>query len=302
MRKIRSVLKTCMVLGLGLLMVAGAVQAEERLKPFVLASTGPGTLEAKAQEVKEALKKGGFEVIGEYSPYENAIVIVATNDALKAAARKTPRGAYGAVVRVGVTRVGDQIQVAYANPRYFQYAYRMDADLTPVAQKLGEVLGHQKEFGSEKGLTPKKLRKYHYMFGMPYFDEPYELGEFPSHQAAVEAVEKGLAAKRGGVSKVYRLDLDPNTTLFGVSISGDAVDEKAGEKFQMGVVDFGELKKTAYLPYEVLVLGNKVEAPHMKFRMAVHFPDLSMMGEHSFMKVKSSPALVEKALKQMVGQ
>jgi uncharacterized protein (DUF302 family) len=289
------------VLLLGMVLGAGAVQAEERLKPFVLASAGPGTLDAKVQEVKEALKKGGFEVIGEYSPYENAVVIVATNDELKAAAMKTPRGAYGAIVRIGVTQVGDQVQVSYANPIYFQHAYRMDADLGPVAQKLGQVLGHEKTFGSEKGLTPKKLRKYHYMFGMEYFDEPYELGTFADHAAAVDAVEKGLAAKRGGVSKVYRLDLAPEVTLFGVSISGDEVDEKAGERFQMGVVDFEELKKTAYLPYEVLVIGGKVEAPHMRFRMAVHMPDLSMMGKHSFMKVKASPPLVEKALKAMVG-
>ncbi len=301
MNKLTSYRGVLWVLLLGLVMATGAVQAAERLKPFVLASAGPGTVDAKAKEVKEALQKGGFEVIGEYSPYENAVVIVATSDELKAAARKTPRGAYGAIVRIGVTQVGDQVQVSYANPVYFQYAYRMDADLTPVAEKLGQVLGHEKEFGSDKGLTPKKLRKYHYMFGMPYFDEPYELGSFPDHAAAVKAVEEGLAAKRGGVRKVYRLDLSPDVTLFGVSITGEGVDEKAGERYQMGVVDFDELKKTAYLPYEVLVLGNKVEAPHMKFRMAVHMPDLSMMGEHSFMKVRSSPPLVEKALKTMVG-
>ncbi len=287
---------------IGLLLAAGAVHAEQRLKPFVLASAGAGTLQAKAREVENALEKGGFEVLGSYSPYDNAVVIVATNDALKKAALKTPRGAYGAVVRIGVTQVGDQVQVAYANPVYFQHAYRMEGDLTPVAQQLAQILGHEKDFGSETGLTPKKLRKYHYMFGMEYFDEPYELGQFANHQAAVEAVEKGLAAHRGGTKKVYRLDLSPDVTLFGVSITGEGIDPKAGEQFQMGVVDFGELKKTAYLPYEVLVTGDKVEAPHMRFRMAVHMPDLSMMGEHSFMQVKSSPPLVEKALKAMVGK
>lgn len=281
-----------------------AVGAAEKLKPFVLASVASGTdIQAKAEEVKGALAGQGFTVVGEYAPYDNAYVIVATSDALKAAAGKTARGAYGAVVRIGITRVGDQVQVAYVNPVYIQNAYRMDADLSGVADKLAKALGSKQVFGSEEGLKPKALRKYHYMFGMEYFDDPYELGEFPSHKAAVEAIEKGLAEKRGGVSKVYRLDLPDEVTLFGVSLSeGPSHDKYRDDTFQMGVVDFEPLKKTAYLPYEILVRGNKVEALHMRFRMAVHFPDLSMMGDNSFMRVKSSPPAIEKALLEVTGQ
>jgi hypothetical protein len=38
----------------------------------------------------------------------------------------------------------------------------------------------------------------------------------------------------------------------------------------------------------------------MRFRMAVHFPDLSMMGKHSFMTLMPSPKAIEKALKGAV--
>jgi hypothetical protein len=230
-------------------------------------------------------------------------VIVVTSDELKAAAGKTKRGGYGAVARIGITRVGDQLQVAYVNPVYIQNAYRMDADLSGVADKLAKALGSKQTFGSEDGLKPKALRKYHYMFGMEYFDDPYELGEFASHEQAVEAIEKGLAEKRGGVSKVYRLDLPGDVTLFGVSLSaGPSNDKYRDDTFQMGVVDFRDLKGTAYLPYEILVRGKEVEALHMRFRMAVHFPDLSMMGDHSFMRVKSSPPAIEKALLEVTGK
>lgn len=92
------------------------------------------------------------------------------------------------------------------------------------------------------------------------------------------------------MSKIYRLDLPGDKTLFGVSMSaGPKGDKYRDDKFQMGVVDFEELKGTANMPYEVLVGGNKVEALHMRFGMAVIFSDLSLMGDNSFMKVKVSP-------------
>lgn len=284
-----------------LAMAASGVQAGETLQPFVLASISTGELDAKVGETRNALGGAGFDVVGEFSPYDNATVIVATSDELKKAASGSDHGGYGAVVRVGVTKVGDQVQVAYVNPVYVQHAYRMDADLSGVADKLSGALGAEKTYGSEDGLTPKALRKYHYMIGMEYFDDPYELGSFDSHAAAVESLEKGLAEKRGGVSKVYRIDLSEDVTVFGVAMSEADGDKFRSDSYQMGIVDFEDLKKTAYLPYEVLVKGNDVEALNMRFRMAVHFPDLSMMGDNSFMKVKASPPAVGKALKAAAG-
>jgi hypothetical protein len=38
----------------------------------------------------------------------------------------------------------------------------------------------------------------------------------------------------------------------------------------------------------------------MRFRMAVHFPDLSMMGAHGFTKLMASPGATEDALEDMV--
>jgi len=236
-----------------LAIAASGVQAEEALQPFVLASISTGELDAKVGETRTALGDAGFDVVGEFSPYDNATVIVATSDELKKAASGSDRGGYGAVVRVGVTMVGDQVQVAYVNPVYIQNAYRMDADLSGVADKLSGAFGAEKTYGSKEGLTPKALRKYHYMIGMEYFDDPYELGSFDSHAAAVESLEKGLAEARGGVSKVYRIDLSDDVTVFGVVMSEADGDKFRSDSYQMGIVDFEDLKKTAYLPYEVLI-------------------------------------------------
>ena len=278
-----------------------SVQAAERLKPFVLGSIGPGDIKSKVNETKSALVSQGFRLVGEYVPYENAHILIVTNDdLLKLAAKDT---GYAATQRVSITKADGKVQVAYVNPIYIQYAYRMEGSMQPVAEKLKAALGAQETFGSKKGLKPKKLKKYHYTFGMEYFDDPYELKTFSSHGAAVNAVDKGLAAKKGGLSQVYRMDI-PGTkmTIYGVAMKqSDGGAKEIDDAYQMGIIDFNELKQTAYLPYEILVNDKQVEALHMRFRAAVHFPDLSMAGENSFMKVMSSPGAIEKAMWEMLG-
>jgi hypothetical protein len=280
-----------------------SVQAAERLKPFVLGSVSTGDMAAKISETKAALVSQGFRLVGEYTPYENAHVIIVTNDDLLKIAAKNERGGYAAVQRVSVTKVDSKLQVSYVNPLYIQYAYRLKNSMEPVAAKMKAALGAQEDFGSKKGLKPKKLKKYHYTFGMEYFNEPFDLGAYSSHDAAVRKVESGLSAKKGGISQVYKLDIPgSNMTLFGVSMNQkDGAPQNVDDAWQMGIIDFKDLKHTAYLPYDVLVDGKNVEALHMRFRAAMHFPDLSMAGENSFMKVMSSPGAIENSLWDMMG-
>ncbi len=301
MRKVTLSLLSLLML---MLMVTG-VQAAERYKPFVLASISEGTdINAKTNEVKQALVSQGFRVLGEYDINPDARVLVVTNKDLLKLAKSHKRAAYIAPWRVGIAKDGKgRVQVSYANPYYLQHAYHIKGSIEPVANKLKLALGWEKTYGSRKGLTAKQLEDYHYTFGMEYFDEPYELKEYKSHAEAVKALEKGLKAGKSGLSKVYRLDI-PGTdvTVFGVAMAG----KKGGNKymddnFQMGIVDFEDLRKPAYFPYEMAVIGNKVEALHMRFRMAVHFPDLKMFGEHSFKKLMSSPAAIEDAFWKLLG-
>ncbi|MDX9766712.1 MAG: hypothetical protein RBT51_05160 [Ectothiorhodospiraceae bacterium] len=280
-----------------------APAAADELRPFVLASHGTATLDTKLQETRERLETAGFRVLGEYRPRGNAVVLAVTSDDLLAAATQSERAAYGAVQRVSIATGADgRIQVAYANPRYIQQAYRMKADLGMVANKLAQAIGSETTFGAP-GMTADKLKKYRYMFGMERFDDPYKLAEYPSHQAAVEAVEKGLAEGLGGITKVYRLDIPGrDQVVFGVAMkAGENGDKAMDDAFQMDVVDFKDLKQVSYLPYEILVDGKRVEALHMRFRMAVHFPDLKMMGEHSFMKLMSSPDAIGRSLAKTTG-
>ena len=178
----------------------------------------------------------------------------------------------------------------------------MNSDLSGVTEALRTALGVQSTFGSKKGLTARKLKKYKYTFGMERFNKVYKLAQYGSHADAVAAVEQNLADSVAGVSKVYRLDMPNNVTVFGVARKAPSDDAKnMDDQFIMSIVDFREHKGTAYLPYEVMVDGNKVVALHMRFRMAVQYPDLKMMGDNSFMKLMQSPNAIQKALKQVAG-
>ena len=285
-----------------LLFAAGqAIADDELLKPFVLGSKGPGTVAEKAAAAKAALTANGFTVVGEYAPYDGADVIVVTSDELKNNAAQSEHGGFGAIQRVAVTRVKDEIQVSYTNPVYMADVYRMKGDLKDVRARLEAALGNVEDFGAE-GMTASKARKYHYMFGMEYFDEPSKLASYDSYDAAVAAVEKGLASNKVGVSKVYRVDVPgKQETVFGVGMKAPTDAQKyMDDKYIMSEIDFRDVKSTAHLPYEVLVSGKDVLALYARFRIAIDFPDLSMMGSHSFMNIMSSPEAIRKALQQAV--
>ena len=307
MVNIKRLFSMFILVGVALLPLSGAVQAAEKFKPFVLAFKGPADFDAKVNETRDKLKAEGFRILGEYSPYEGthvdkAHVIVVTNDELIKAAGMSKMGGFAAPWRIGITKVGDEVQVAYPNPVYIAKAYRLKTDLDGVNDALRRSLGAIETFGSKKGLSARKLRKYHYTFGMEYFDDVYKLAEYDSHKAAVDAIEKNLAAGVSGVTKVYRLDLPKGGTVFGVARkAGENGDEHMDDAWIMGNVDFEGLKTTPYLPYEILVDGNKVVALHMRFRMALHRPDLKMMGSNSFMNIMPSPKAVERALRAVAG-
>ena len=132
---------------------------------------------------------------------------------------------------------------------------------------------------------------------MEYFDEPSKLGHFASHLDAVKAVEAGLTARRGGASKVYRIDLPGGRqTVFGVALT----DGCSSDAFLMKEIDSKPIRSTGHLPYEVLVADADVYALYARFRIAVNFPELKMMGANSFMNIRCAPGAIEKALKTVV--
>ena len=244
---------------------------------------------------KDKLATGGFQVVGEYSPYEGAHVVVATNDELLKIAGQSEHGGYGAVVRVSVTENGDNVELAYANPIYWGAAYRME-DTSSVAAQLASALGGGEAFGSEEGLTAKKLKKYHYMAFMPYFDDDDKLGEFASHAEALAKVNANLTSGANGLSKVFEVAVSgKEEALIGVAIGQG----KGADQSIMSKIDLSTPRHTAHLPYAVLISGGEVYSLAGKFRIALSFPDLSMAGKGSFMEIMDAPGAIKETLETL---
>jgi hypothetical protein len=291
------------MLMLALMLTLAPRAIAEPLRPLVLAYATTGSnLSAVVEDVSARLTSAGFSPVGRYRVSAGAEVIVATSPELLRAAQSAERSAYIAPLRVAVTQVGSQIQVSYLNLEYFRYAYQVPESLLSVMRRLQAALGAERSFGAA-GVDSATLSRYRYAFGMERFTDPWRLAEYPSQAAAVAAVNANIARGAGGVTEIYRIDLPArNAVLIGLAIDvGRGADEEADDRYTLGTVDVRDPRHTAYLPYEILIQNGKVEALHMRFRMALHFPDLRMMGENSFVQLRRSPAAVERVLTRVAG-
>ncbi|MBN2647137.1 MAG: hypothetical protein JXR44_05075 [Thiotrichales bacterium] len=276
------------------LMAAPLSAMAAAMLPFILGNAPSGDLAGATAATEKALQAAGFEVVGKYAPDANANVIVVTNSTLKSLAANSENGGFGAMERVAVANKNGSVQVSYTNPTYQFNAYRMEGDISSVQSAMETALGKQKEFGGTEGIEAKKLRKYHYMFAMPYFDDEDELAKFGSYQEAVNSVEAGLSAKRGGAEKVYRIDIPgKEMTVFGVALNyKDASDANINNKINVNT----EHSHAAHFPYEILVNGKEAMALNGKFRIAINWPSLSMAGDGSFMSIMGAPDHITAAL------
>ncbi len=294
-----------------LLFASPVVIAAGGLEPFVLAARiDDQALSAVSAEVEAKLQNAGFDVIGEYSPYNDSVVVVFSSAQLRELATRSERGGYGAVLRVSLTRNNNKIEIAYTNPLYWANAYRMQADVESIATRLQSSLGYEQSFGSgELSLTASDLRKYHYTFMMEYFDDPSVLNHFNSHQQAVAAVRDNLAKKVSASIQVFELKLssdinEKEMTLFGVGLNGVDEDDCSSDTYIMGRIDKDSPRHTAHLPYEILVYGNQVEALYGRFRIAISWPHLPMMASDTgatFLSIMCAPGSIEDALMAIAG-
>lgn len=287
-----------LLLGVFLLVVSQAANAETLHKTFVLADIKSGDITTVISETKSKLASAGFEIVGEYSPYSNATIIIVTNDTLKKNAANSDFGAFGAAQRVTVTKVKDQVQVAFTNPVYMANVYRMKSDLSDIASQLKQALGDKGEYGPDEGLSAEDLREYHYKWLMPYFYDRLTLAKYGSHDEAIQKVEAALTSNnKGGVKKVYRIDLPgKQETVIGVNMTGPDNVDCSGDKYIMEKIDFKDTRSTGHLPYEIVISDKTVYALPAEFRIAISFPDLSMVGSNSFASIMCAPTAIQEAL------
>jgi hypothetical protein len=287
--------KSILLLVLVLIALSHVMAADNSIKPFILGYETSGTMESVRDEVVSKVAGGGFSVVGEYAPYDDSQVIVITSDELKALASESENGGFGAMIRVGLTRMDNQIQVSYTNPEYMYHIYRMKGDISDVSTSIQSALGNEQQFGPKNGLTAKQLKTYQYKIFMPRFTNVIKIADYDSHSKALSAVENGLAAGKGNTLKVYRIDIPgKKESVFGVGLTDN--DAPGSDLTVMTEIDFKDYRSTAHLPYELLVTNGQVIIFDAKFRIALNFPDLAMLGDHSFLNIVAAPDDIKKSL------
>lgn len=251
-------------------------------------------------QVKNLLTENGFEVIGSYNPgNKNSLGVVAfTRKDLKDAVLKHKhRGGLAAGMRVGLVNKGGTTTVSIVNPMYIFYAYLKEhTDKMPVAKRFTDDVkstfskmgGTLTGFGGE--LESKKLIKYRYMVGMQGYGNPADLATFSSFSEGLSKIDANLKKKVGNTVEVYRI-VDPSNqvAIFGVGL----LDPDEGESHFLPII--GE-DHVAAMPYEIILQGKEATMLHGRFRIALHWPELTM---GTFTKIMSTPGNIEDFMKAL---
>ncbi len=271
---------------------AEARKKKPRFKPYYLVSNEVAQFDNVVANTKALIQKGPYRIVGEYSPFANALVIAITSDLLLETASKTEFGGYGAVIRVAITANDKKVQVSYVNPIYMENAYQMKED-QKIAETLEATFGKAETFGSKRGLSRRALKGYQYMMLMPEFEDHDELANFDSHKQALKTINNNLASGKYKLNKVFEVAIPgKEEVLIGIGIAeGDGAD-----KTIMDLIDKADLKHTAYMPYAILVSGKTAYSQAGKFRIALAFPDLGM---GSFMDISDAPDGIKDSLEKL---
>lgn len=273
----------------------------QEISPYIKIGENTQNLGVMSTAIKNALKSNNFEIIGEYNPANNpnlGVIAFTRNDIKNTVVRVKERGALAAVFKIGLVKNGNTLTMSYTNPEYILRAYirddyskyesqfnRFSKDLKSALSEVG------KDFTPFGGSVEKdKLKKYHYKIMMPYFTDPIELREFDSFKEGLATIEKNLDAHKGNTVLVYKL-VYPSQEVAVIGIGLE--DKEEGESHFLPKI--GE-EHAAAMPYEIILQGNEATMLHGKYRIALHWPDLTM---GTFMQIMSTPGDIEDALEDL---
>lgn len=228
---------------------------------------------------KAKLKEAGFEIVATFKPVKKGTTIVFTNNELKAEAAKPMRG-HAAILRLFVD--DKEKKISFNNPVYFGKAYMQDdynhAVFNAQLEKINKAF---------PGLNPSAdkwafdgLASYHFMVGMPYYEEPDELGK----GTTAELLKKANAYKKGKL-KVFEMKLSENSYLLGYEL---------GKRTSKFVKKIGRAN-AGLLPYCITIENGVASALSAKYHIAISYPLLDMNG---FMGIMTVPGAVVKDLEK----
>jgi len=228
------------------------------------------------ESTKSKLVGAGFEVVGTYKT-DSGTSVLFSNTQMKEMANKENRG----LAAVGRLLVDDERkQVSIANPIYFGKAFMQKEYNHAISASSLAAL--EKAFGPCKDSADKwefdGLAGYHFMVGMPYYEDMGIVGE----ASTADLVAKAKAAK--GTTAVVKLSDDRYVAFVSLDRRTNGFVKKIGTQN-------GEI-----LPWAVLIEGGKAKALSAKYFIAISYPLLTMS---EFMTIATVPGAVENDLKKI---
>ncbi len=290
-----------LVISVLIIIAFGLNSIAQEIAPYVKIGESSESMQQTSKKITEALNNNGFTILGNYNPAGKSTlkVIAFTQNELKNTVIKVKdRGALAAVFKVGLVSSNGKITMSYTNPDYILRAYlgdnyktyktsfeKFSNDLKSAFSKVGNDFS---TFGGT--VDADELGEYHYKIMMPYFSDPIELNEFSSFEEGVKIIEKNLNAKKGNTKLVYKLVYSSKkVAVFGIGLENS----EEGEPNFLPII--GEAHAAA-LPYEIILQGKEATMLHGKYRIALHWPELSM---GTFMKIMSTPGDIEDTLEAL---
>lgn len=226
---------------------------------------------------KSKLAEAGFDILTTYSSVKDGITVVFTNEMLKSEAVKSGR-AHAAILRLFIDN--QEKSISFTNPVYFGKAFMQD-DYNPVVfetqlANIKRIFRGLKE--SQDILDEDDLANFHFMMGMPYYQDSDLLGEGDDGDLLAKAKNY-----KNGKLFLFELKLSDKSTLVGYDL------DKRTKKF---VQKIGRAN-AAVLPYCISIEDGKATSLEAKYYLALSYPLLTM-GE--FTTIATVPGAIKKDL------
>ncbi len=262
--------KIILLVASAMMLVSTSLFAKEISAYLVGAHAGVDT-------VKKSLVSAGFEVVTDYESVKDGTTIVFTNDALKAEAAKEKR-AHMAVLRLFVD--DQEKMISITNPVCFGRAFMQDDYKSDVFEaQLAALKGAFKNLkGSADKLDEDDIAGYHFMMGMPYYEDVDELAE----GSTADLLAKAKSYKKGKLL-LFSIKLSDDSYLLGYDL---------GKRTKKFVKKIGRAN-AAVLPYCISIENDLASSLEAKYYLAVSYPLLSM-GE--FTTISTVPGAIAKDL------
>jgi hypothetical protein len=273
----------------------------QELSPYIKVGEINESIQKASNDVINALKSYSFTILGSYNPSDNSnlkVIAFTRNDLKNTVIKVKDRGALSAIFKVGLVNSNGKTTISYTNPDYILRAYLRDdyKKLSASLQNFGvdlkialSELGNDfTQFGGT--IDAEDLKNYHYKITMPYFTDPEELNEFTSFEEGVSIIENNLKENVGNTKMVYKLVYpSEKVAVFGIGL----LNKDDGEAHFLPII--GEAHAAA-LPYEIILQDKQATILKGKYRIALHWPDLTM---GTFIKIMSTPGDIEDTLEAL---